>query len=198
MCPPVLRQSRPLQTLLQGDQPALRLVLLQLPAPMSPPPAIQMFLGPQCLGYIYLRSSLQMLLWICTQAYTSEPAYVAAALLKYMSWLDPLLPAIRFARAEDVGRDLREHPPAHVTPTQQNKLAASKRAEAAAKAKSVANNPKAKAGLIPFPHLTNLSALLRQYFLKKNSRPGQHGKIVMWAVLRKLEACTSLLLQGLA
>ena len=144
-------------------------------------------------------SSLQMLLWICTQAYTSEPAYAAAALLKCMSWLDPLLPALRFiARAEDVGRDLREHPPAHVTPTQQNKLAASKRAEAAAKAKSVAKNPKTKAGLIPFRHLTNLSALLRQYFLKKNSRPaGEHGKILTWAVMRKLEACTSLLIQGL-
>ena len=140
-----------------------------------------------------------MLLWICTQAYTSEPAYAAVALLKYMSWLDPLLPALRFARAEDVGRDLREHPPAHVTPTQQNKLAASKRAEAAAKAKSVAKNPKTnKAGLLPFRHLINLSALLRQYFLKKNSRPAEHGKILTWAVMRKLEACTSLLIQGLA
>ena len=78
-----------------------------------------------------------------------------------MSWLDPLLPAMLRPLYKDIGDDLREHPPAHVTPTQQNKLAAVKRAEAAAKGKAVAQkaSAKGKAGLIPFGigHFTSFS-----------------------------------------
>ena len=120
-----------------------------------------------------------------------------------MSWLDPLLPAMLRPLYKDIGDDLREHPPAHVTPTQQNKLAAVKRAETAAKGKAVAQkaSAKGKAGLIPFGigHFNRMlhTSLCQVYFVKKNTRTGEHRKILTYAVMRKLEACTSLLLKGL-